>query len=144
MSSKSPRNNFYRVKPKILKSKLYEPLNQGRSPGERARLNGKAQPFLTTGGEAVPKENLVKKEEVARLLRRLKSAFGSPWLVEYPRIAMNKTSKRVNGKNRGSGNSVKRTKRSAAKSRTRTIAVAGNNSFNSETKEERQRRLAKR
>src|SRR5260370_42534387 len=77
-------------------------------------------------------------------LRRLKSALGSALLVEYPSTAMNKTSKRVNGKNRSSTNSVNRTKRSAAKSRTRTIAVAGNNSRNSETKEERERRLAKR
>ena len=31
-------------------------------PRRKSGFNGKAQPFLTTGGEAVPKENLVKKE----------------------------------------------------------------------------------
>ena len=61
------------------------------------------------------------------------SALGSALVIE-----------KSNGKNRSSANSVKRTKRSAAKSRTRTIAVAGNNVGNSETKEERERRLAKR
>ena len=41
-------------------------LQQGAAQGEKGELNGKAQPFLTTGGEAVSSFN----ERVARSLRQ--------------------------------------------------------------------------
>jgi len=50
--------------PKILKSKLDEPQNQGRSPGERAssteRHSHSAKP--TQAAKPLRKENLAKKE----------------------------------------------------------------------------------
>jgi len=38
----------------------------------KGKLNGKAQPFLTTGGEAVSKRKILqRKQEVARLLHKV-------------------------------------------------------------------------
>jgi len=46
-------------------------LQQGAAQGEKGELNGKAQPFLTTGGEAVSKRQILqRKQEVARSLKQ--------------------------------------------------------------------------
>jgi len=54
---------------------------------------------------------------------------------------MQKRSKRINGKRQSSAKSTKRSQRSAVKSTTRISA--GKNDVAAETKEERERRLAK-
>jgi hypothetical protein len=52
--SKSLRNNFYGVVYHF-EVQAYEALKQGAQPRRKDELNGKAQPFLTSGGEAVSK-----------------------------------------------------------------------------------------
>jgi len=53
--------------------RLFE--DKGAAQAKR-ELNGKAQPFLTTGGEAVPKENLGKKEN-KKLLKQVSGKMAS-------------------------------------------------------------------
>jgi len=58
LSSKNLRSNFYWIA-HHLEVEVILRAKAGRSPGDKGEPNGKAQPFLTSGGQADANNNMI-------------------------------------------------------------------------------------